>query len=233
MTIAGEKSGGKSGGCLIPSIVQIEIGREAVIVRAERPLTAVSSAVVGGGLGRASAVVNVHVPKNFRGEHADRVLTEFVSRRSIPAPWVGLLTGARTENAEIATEVMDGITATAIVTVGLSNTASAGRSAVAAWRPSTINTILVVDAAAAPAALVNLVMTVTEAKVMAMAEAGVRTADGDLASGTSTDALVVAVTGGGRRCEFGGPVSDLGYAAARAVRTALSAGIDRWIREHA
>jgi len=212
--------------------VHVDIGHEAVVVRADEPLTTASSAVVGGGLGRASAIVNLHVPKNFRGEHADRVLEAFVARRSIPAPWVGLLTGARTEKAEVATETIDGITAVAIVTVGLSNPASAGRTAVAAWLPSTINTILVVDAAATPAALVNLVMTVTEAKVMVVAEAGVRTLDGDPASGTSTDAIVIAATGRGRRCEFGGPVSDLGWAAARAARAALSKGVDRWMREH-
>ena len=212
--------------------VHVDIGHEAVVVRADEPLTTASSAVVGGGLGRASAIVNLHVPKNFRGEHADRVLEAFVARRSIPAPWVGLLTGARTEKAEVATETIDGITAVAIITVGLSNPASAGRTAVAAWLPSTINTILVVDAAATPAALVNLVMTVTEAKVMVVAEAGVRTLDGDPASGTSTDAIVIAATGRGRRCEFGGPVSDLGWAAARAARAALSTGVDRWMREH-
>ncbi len=212
--------------------VHVDIGHEAVVVRADEPLTMASSAVVGGGLGRASAIVNLHVPKNFRGEHADRVLEAFVARRSIPAPWVGLLTGAWTEKAEVATETIDGITAVAIVTVGLSNPASAGRTAVAAWLPSTINTILVVDAAATPAALVNLVMTVTEAKVMVVAEAGVRTLDGDPASGTSTDAIVIAATGRGRRCEFGGPVSDLGWAAARAARGALSTGVDRWMREH-
>ena len=212
--------------------VHVDIGHEAVVVRADEPLTTASSAVVGGGLGRASAIVNLHVPKNFRGEHADRVLEAFVARRSIPAPWVGLLTGAWTEKAEVATETMDGITAVAIVTVGLSNPASAGRTAVAAWLPSTINTILVVDAAATAAALVNLVMTVTEAKVMVVAEAGVRTLDGDPASGTSTDAIVIAATGRGRRCEFGGPVSDLGWAAARAARAALSQGVDRWMREH-
>jgi len=212
--------------------VHVDIGHEAVVVRADEPLTTASSAVVGGGLGRASAIVNLHVPKNFRGEHADRVLEAFVARRSIPAPWVGLLTGAWTEKAEVATETIDGITAVAIITVGLSNPASAGRTAVAAWLPSTINTILVVDAAATPAALVNLVMTVTEAKVMVVAEAGVRTLDGDPASGTSTDAIVIAATGRGRRCEFGGPVSDLGWAAARAARAALSKGVDRWMREH-
>jgi len=212
--------------------VHVDIGHEAVVVRADEPLTTASSAVVGGGLGRASAIVNLHVPKNFRGEHADRVLEAFVARRSIPAPWVGLLTGAWTEKAEVATETIDGITAVAIITVGLSNPAGAGRTAVAAWLPSTINTILVVDAAATPAALVNLVMTVTEAKVMVVAEAGVRTLDGDPASGTSTDAIVIAATARGRRCEFGGPVSDLGWAAARAARAALSQGVDRWMREH-
>ena len=91
--------------------VHVDIGHEAVVVRADEPLTTASSAVVGGGLGRASAIVNLHVPKNFRGEHADRVLEAFVARRSIPAPWVGLLTGAWTEKAEVATETIDGITA--------------------------------------------------------------------------------------------------------------------------
>ena len=212
--------------------VRVDIDREGVVVRAAGPLTTVSSGVVGGGLGRASAIVNVHAAKNFLGEHVDRVLAEFVARRSIQAPWVGLLTGASTEKAEVAVEKIDGTTAMAIVTVGLSHPASAGRSAVAAWLPSTINTILVVDAAAAPGALVNLVMTVTEAKVMALAEAGVRTPDGDPASGTSTDAIVVAATGGGQRYRFGGPVSELGWAAARAAKSALSAGIVRWLREH-
>src|SRR3989442_218035 len=60
----------------------------------------------------------------------------------------------------------------------------------------------------------------------------VPSADGRLASGTSTDAVVVAATGRGPRCRFGGPVSDLGAVVARAVREALSAGIDRWLEEH-
>src|SRR2546427_8596713 len=197
--------------------VHVDIGHEAVVARAAAPLTTPSSAVVGGGLGRASAIVNLHVPKTFRGEHADRVLEAFVARRAIPPAWVGLSPGAWTEKAEVATETMDGITAVAIVTVGLSNPASAGRTAVAAWLPSTINTILVVDAAATPAALVNLVMTVTEAKVMVVAGAGGRTLDGDPASGTSTDAIGIAAPRRGRRCEVRGPGGGLRWGAARAA----------------
>src|SRR5581483_8499049 len=97
-----------------------------------------------------------------------------------------------TEQAEVRSEIAGGVTALAVVTVGLANPASAGRSPRAAWRPSTINTILVVDAARKPAALVNLVMTVTEARVLGLAEAGVRDGGGAPATGTSTDAVVVA-----------------------------------------
>ena len=88
------------------------------------------------------------------------------------------------------------------------------------------------DAAPEPAALVNAVMTVTEVKTALLAAAGVRCDDGRVASGTSTDAVVVAATGRGALCRFGGPISDLGWVVARATRTALGAGIRRWIEEH-
>ena len=47
----------------------VEIDAEAVVVRSARPLTVVSSAVVGGGLGAALAIANLHVVKGFRCEH--------------------------------------------------------------------------------------------------------------------------------------------------------------------
>ena len=45
--------------------VATRVGPEAVVVTAERELSVLSSAVVGGGFARARAVLNVHVPKNF------------------------------------------------------------------------------------------------------------------------------------------------------------------------
>jgi len=88
-----------------------------------------------------------------------------------------------------------------------------------------------VDAVAEPAALVNAVITATEVKTLALTAAGVRCDDGRLASGTSTDAVVVAATGRGPRCRFGGPVSQLGAVVARAVREALGQAVDRWLEE--
>jgi iron complex transport system ATP-binding protein len=143
-----------------------------------------------------------------------------------------LLTAAWTEKAELARETCGSFTAIAIATVGLSNVVGAGRGLPVAWAPSTINTIVVVDAAPEPAALVNLVATITEAKTLALAEAGVRAADGRPASGTSTDAVVVAATGRGPGARFGGPLSEMGALVARVAKRSLEAGIRRWVDEY-
>jgi iron complex transport system ATP-binding protein len=212
--------------------VEVTVDAEAVVVQARQPLRVVSSAVAGGGLGPARSIVNLHVPRGFRCEDTPAVLDDVVRRRALAAPWVGLLTAAPTDRAETATAAAGPLTAVALVTVGLGHTVTAGLTAATAWAPSTINAILVVDADAEPAALVNLVVTVTEVKALALAEAGVRSGIGEPASGTSTDAVVVAATGRGAPCRFGGPASELGAVAARAMRTALRAGIGRWVAEH-
>lgn len=213
--------------------IEIDVDAEAVVVSSRHPLRVVSSAVVGGGLGSARAIVNLHVPRSFRSRTPETKLAEFARRRSVPAPYVGLLTAALTEKAEVASAAAGGLAACAIVTVGLGNTVAAGRTGVTAWRPSTINTIVLVDADPEPGALVNLLATATEAKALALAEAGIRSREGGQATGTSTDAVAIAATGRGPMCRFGGPSSDLGWIVARVAKSALDVAVRRWVEEHA
>jgi adenosylcobinamide hydrolase len=212
--------------------VEVTIDRDAVVVTAREPLTVLSSAFVGGGLGTARAVVNLHVRKNIPEAETEGLLPAFVERREIREPWIGLLTSAWTEKAVVAEADGAGLTALAVVTVGLSNRIAAGRTPIGVWAPTTINAIVVVDGDPEPAALVNAVMTVTEVKTSLLASVDLRCDDGRVASGTSTDAVVVAATGRGPRRQFGGPISDLGWVVARAAHDALDAGIRRWIEEH-
>jgi iron complex transport system ATP-binding protein len=90
----------------------------------------------------------------------------------------------------------------------------------------------VVDADPEPAALVNLIVTLTEVKTDVLRTAGVRCDDGYPATGTSSDAIVVAATGRGTRCRYGGPLTALGWAAASATRVALETGVRRWLADH-
>ena len=87
---------------------------------------------------------------------------------------------------------------------------------------------MVVDADPEPAALVNAVITATEVKGLVLRAAGLVVEDGVAASGTSTDAVVIAATGRGARARFGGPASPLGWAVARAVQVALDRSIRGW-----
>lgn len=209
--------------------VVTRVGPEAVVVTAEHELVVLSSAVVGGGFARARAVLNVHVPKNFLCADAAGTVAAAARRLGVPAPWIGLLTGAWTERAEVASAAADDVRALVVATVGLSHPSAAGLTARAAWLPATINTIAVVDANPEPAALVNLVATVTEVKTDVLRAAGVRCGDGRPATGTSSDAVVVAATGRGAHCRYGGPLTDVGWAAASAARQALERGVRRWL----
>jgi adenosylcobinamide hydrolase len=212
--------------------IEVAVDREAVVVTAREPLTILSSAFVGGGFAAARAIVNLHVRKNIPEEETDGLLPRFVERREIRGPWVGLLTSAWTEKAVVAEATGSGLTALAVVTVGLSNRITAGQTPLGVWAPSTINSIVVVDGAPEVAALVNAAMTVTEVKTALLASVDLRCDDGRVASGTSTDAVVVAATGRGPRCRFGGPISDFGWVVARAAHEALGAGIRGWMGEH-
>jgi adenosylcobinamide amidohydrolase len=209
--------------------VSVDVGNEAVVVRSSAPLRVLSSAV-HWRFAQARAIVNLHVGKN--DPCADRRHDRGVRpSRGVPAPWVGLLTGAHTERA-VAQESAAGFHALAVVTVGLSNPVAAGTSPVATWAASTINTIVVVGADPEPAALVNAVITATEVKGLALREAALQADAGRPASGTSTDAVVIAATGRGPAARFGGPASEMGWVVARAVRVALDRAIADWQEHH-
>ena len=206
----------------------VRTGPEAVVIVAAQSLRVLSSAVHGGGLASARAIVNLHVGKDDPCADPAGMLAAYARRVGVPEPFVGLLTGAWTEAATVGEEDGAGIPALAVATVGLSNRIAAGRAPVTGWTHGTINTIVVVDADPESAALVNAVITVTEVKALLLQEAGVLDSDGGPVSGTSTDAVVIAATGRGARPCFGGPASPLGWSIAQAARRALHAGIRGW-----
>ncbi len=202
--------------------IEIRADQEAVHVTSEKPLICCASAIVGGGIIRACHILNMHVPKGYCAPDPGADLRAFAKRWGIVEPFVGMMTAAWTEKASVVTEAQGGLTVTAVITAGLSNPVAAGVSGMHQCEPSTINTILLVDADLSPAALVNSIITATEAKALVLGEIGALTPDGRPASGTSTDAVIVAATGRGRRVTYAGPVSDCGWLLARATRLALA-----------
>lgn len=86
------------------------------------------------------------------------------------------------------------------------------------WKPETINIVVQLPVRLTNAALVNMVMTVTEAKTQALSEAGVP------GTGTASDAVAITCLTAGAGDTFGGPRSLWGARAALAVYDAVLAG---------
>jgi adenosylcobinamide amidohydrolase len=192
-------------------------------------LDCLSSAVVGGGSARVSHILNVGVASDYRCNDPAADLRRIADSMGIHEPFVGLLTAARISDVQVVVARAGAVSAAAIVTLGLSHPTAAGVS-LAAVSPNvgTINTVVIVAGRLSPAAFVNLIVTATEAKSLVLAEHQVRTRDGHLASGTGSDALVVAHTGEGPFCEYGGPVSLVGALVGQVVRTATQAALALW-----
>lgn len=224
----------------------VAIDELGVSLRSGRLLTVVSSAVVGGGFCRVRDIVNMHVDDMPPGTSPEDELAAYAARLGVGEPFVGVMTAAKTQYARVAAASRQGMTVAAVVSVGLSNTTSAGVSDPVVAEPGapepgtvepgtvepgavdpgvidpgTINIILLVDGRLTPAALVNAVITVTEAKTMVLGEWQVRTAQGQPASGTSTDSVVVAATGRGPALSYAGPATTVGWLAARTTRQAI------------
>ena len=182
-----------------------------------------ASTVLGGGLGAVRTWVNLQVPSHYARTDPDAHLAEVSA--GLPGPVVGMLTAAPVDRFQ---DVTVG-TARAFATVGLGHPiAAAGRRVVAGPREGTINLLVVIDAALTDAGLVGALQTAVEAKVQALADAGIEaTNHAGLATGTASDAVAVACVPGAF-VDFAGPATRAGSELARAVHRAVHAGCKAW-----
>lgn len=208
----------------IPALPGVEVLRrpDLLWVRSRTPMNVLCSGVAGGGLIRARHIINLHVHKDYAGDNPAADLEQAARRVGIDEPFAGLMTAAMLDGAQPCVEQLNGVGVMALATIGLGNATRAGISPpLKIHPPGTINLIVVVDANLNPAALVNLAITVTEAKCDFLRNLDWPGVDGGPITGTSTDAVALAATGRGRETAYAGPATEWGYLAARLTRTAL------------
>lgn len=198
------------------------VAAESVVISDSGTLTGrtvISAKFCGTGTSSGSALTGCAPAESARPEGAASGGT---------SPGCTLLESVPPENA---------LTVVAIVTAGISNAWRAG-----AWPtflgqkqaddanpypPGTINTIVLIEGKMTDAAMVNAVITATEAKTAVFGERGVRCPkSGKTATGTTTDAVVIAATGRGAGLEYAGPGTFVGALIARTVTKALCQALE-------
>jgi adenosylcobinamide amidohydrolase len=203
--------------------------RSTLVWRLDRPRLAISSAVLGGGLGPRSWVINMTVPFDYHRPDPAAHLAEVAAELGLSGAGVGLMTAV--DVAERVTAADGGVEVTATVGLGCPTWAAAPDghlrheprsravgSGPAAPPPGTVNIVAHLPVRLCDAALVNAVATATEAKAQALWDLGVD------ATGTASDAIcILCPLSEGAAEPYGGPRSTWGARLARAVHAAVSA----------
>ncbi|MFZ4239708.1 adenosylcobinamide amidohydrolase [Streptomyces murinus] len=208
----------------IQTLTRVECDEQlsALLWRAGSGWRMISSAVLGGGIGERSWVLNAQVSHGYSRTDPDAHLASLAHEAGTRGPGVGLMTAADVLRHGRAHD--DGVAAVVTAGLGVHGWAAAPAPGTPVPpAPGTINIIAAIPAALTDAALVNAATTATEAKVQALLDSGYD------CSGTPTDAVCVAARiprPGEEPQAFAGPRSLWGARLARAVHSAVCAAVE-------
>ncbi len=217
----------------------VEQDEKAVSVSFQQPLRTISNGVAGEGIQWIKHFANFHVDKNYDSWTPKNDVENWLDEKGFPVEQsVGMMTAVKTEHAVVKREVLNGIAFLVVVTAGTGNAVDITHRETEIHREKigTINTLVFADAHLTDGALVNACMSAAEAKVKALHDEEVRDPlSGSLATGTSTDSLVIGVTQQGERTSYAGSGTfigrGIGYMVYEATMEALAV-YRRWKEAH-
>ncbi|ULL14697.1 hypothetical protein DVH26_09675 [Paenibacillus sp. H1-7] len=202
------------------------------IIESERGLKTLNSSMWGEGFGRHYRLMNRQVDRSYSCDDPMAEMNDFMRLKGLKAEGTAaLLTAARVKDRGYTElSLHTGLKVCTWATAGLSNRARAGQEQrPEELFPGTINIITVIDGQLTDAAMVNAVITATEAKTAALQDAGIRMEDIDKhATGTTTDAVIIASTQEGPPFRYAGTATQLGYFVGRTVYESVKSSIVRY-----
>jgi adenosylcobinamide amidohydrolase len=219
--------------------VNLILKDNVLAVISEKPLSTVSSAFYnGGGLKDTKAILNVEVIKScsdqYLHENPYTYILNSSKRFGLNESFIGMVTAAAIRNFSLISKKDDELAISVIVTAADNegNTCnfaeSAGEKIDIETGEGTINIIIVIDGNPTESCLEGIMITATEAKMAALRELDIRSRfSGDEATGTVTDAVVVAKTNSGASIAYGGPASKLGQLVGNCTRKAVKEAITK------
>jgi len=203
------------------------------LIASRRRLRVLSSAVLGGKRRWVRFIINHTVDKNYNNDHPAEDLARLAEKLDLGEQVLGLMTAVDVRHTVMSTGAKAGLAVATLGTVGVGNACSAGRAIPDQHNvnaPGTINLVVLIEGNLTEAAMVNAVITATEAKTMALFQAGVRLEDGSMATGTNTDAVVIACTGRGKPYQYAGAATEPGFLIGRTVYRSVTRGISDYFK---
>lgn len=211
-----------------PESLKVVKNDEYIHIESSEPMRTISNGVIGDGIGWNKHFCNFHVDKNY--DCADPIfdIKTRMLKQHIPSEQaVGMLTAVYLEDVVICLEQIEGVELMVIVTAGVGNAVDITQG-LHSTILGTINTMIFLDAHFTDGALVNGSLSATEAKVKALHDQEVKDPlSGTLATGTSTDSLLLALTQKGERTPYAGSGTKVGKAIGQLVYKATFEAIEK------
>ncbi|WP_404451236.1 adenosylcobinamide amidohydrolase [Virgibacillus necropolis] len=221
----------KAKSILSPELV--EVTEDKVLIRTTQLLKTFSSALMGGGFGWYRNFINYHVDKNFNSDTPHQLMIEKCSEWGLDAhDTVAMMTAAHLPDYAVRFSTEEKVPILIVVTAGTGNAVDVvhGGNRMLSKQPGTVNTWIFIDGHLSEQAFIQGIITATEAKTKAFSFCGIKDPlTGTLATGTSTDSVLIASTQTGKRLEYAGPITFLGSLIGEMVYAATKEAIEHYI----
>lgn len=212
----------------------LHITEERIILKTEQPLRTMSSGVTGAGVGWHNTFVNRHVDRNYRCADHKQEMKDYLIKNGFDSnDTVGMMTAARLTDVKYRFINTDACSAFIAVTASAGNAvdASTGARQTLQYTPGTINTWVLVNGILEEEAFIQSIMTATEAKAKALKDMGIRDAQtGTVATGTSTDSILIGASQQGNIHAYGGTITPLGRVVGKGVYQCTKAALETYIQ---
>ncbi|MGJ7909777.1 adenosylcobinamide amidohydrolase [Neobacillus sp. LXY-1] len=209
----------------------LHVSDDIISLKSPIPLKTLSSGVIGSGVGWHDTFVNRHVHKDYNCSNHIQEMTDFLLARGFePSDTVGMMTAVILEDVVYKKLDGEGFSIFLVVTAGVGNAVDAARSHLHEVEkvPGTINTWIFINGELTDESFIQSIMTATEAKVKALHDLKIEdNRTGTIATGTSTDSILVAATQTGKMLDFAGTITSLGKLISKAVYECTTEAIQK------
>jgi adenosylcobinamide amidohydrolase len=217
---------------LVGKDIKLVLKGNVLAVFSSNKLDVVSSAIYNGGCKRTKTIINTQVFDDYgdRRLHDDPVLYIIDSAKELGSfeDFVGMVTYASVQDFSLVSKRDGDLAVSVIATAGCTHAESAGEEIEVQEIVGTINLIVIIDGNPTESCLTSTLITATEAKTAALRDLDLRSRySGDEATGTITDALVIAKNGRGPSIVYGGPATTLGKLIGFCTRKAVNETVSR------
>lgn len=210
--------------------------KKNIVFNSKREIQCISNAAVNGGRIKAHSIVNHHVKLNFEYTNLENIFEPIKNKYNLYEPTIGLLTAVKMSEAVFFNEKIDNINFTSLITAGFSNSIAPfdcdgvnnDYNYEKNYTPGTINIIIIFDCKLTEYALVNLVITLTEAKTLLLSKYNIKTPNNNQATGTSTDTITIGYVGNSPLIKWSGYSTKFGQCVGTTIYSCLEKAIIKW-----